>query len=75
MGNQVRLLLKEVTFCMKLRFGKLMRAPPLLQVGIDHSSILSVQRSAEQTTEQHAAIPHPPGKNNNLDYICLRHSW
>lgn len=43
--NQLRLLMKKVKFCVKLKFCKLLRALPLLSVGLDPSAVLREQKN------------------------------
>lgn len=47
--NHIRFLMKKVTFCMKLRFCKLLRALPLLPVGLDPSSVLRVHKVLQKS--------------------------
>lgn len=47
--NHVRFLMKKVTFCMKLRVCKLLRALPLLPVGLDPSSVLRVKKVLQKS--------------------------
>lgn len=50
LANHVRFFIKKVTFCMQLRFCKLLSTLPLLPVGLDPSS--PTTKSAESSTEE-----------------------